>query len=84
MLPAIAGSPTCTWKGGGAADPPPVDESELGRIAALFRLDFDNRSDSIESMRGKPVWLGLAVGSDGIIRMKPQNLLTNLPVRRRN
>jgi hypothetical protein len=62
----------------------PVDESELGRIAALFRLDFDNRSDSIESMRGKPVWLGLAVGNDGIMRMKPQNLLTNLPVRRRN
>ncbi|SDU05224.1 hypothetical protein SAMN05428979_1349 [Stappia sp. ES.058] len=62
----------------------PVDESDMARVAALFRLDFDNRSDSIESMRGKPVWLGLAMGHDGIIRMKPQNLLTNMPIRKRH
>ncbi|MBC2859276.1 DUF6352 family protein [Stappia sp. 28M-7] len=61
-----------------------VGETDLGRIVALFRMDFDNRGDAIESMRGKPVWMGLAMGADNIVRMKPQNLLTNLPVRPRN
>ncbi|WP_349360413.1 DUF6352 family protein [Stappia sp.] len=62
----------------------PVGEADLARIVALFRLDFDTRGDVVETMRGKPVWLGLAMGADGILRMKPQNLLTNLPLRRRN
>lgn len=62
----------------------PVGDEDLGRIVALFRLDFDSRGDAIDSMRGKPVWMGLAMGADNIVRMKPQNLLTNLPVRRRN
>ena len=61
-----------------------LEDADLARIVALFRLDFDDRSDVIDSMRGKPVWLGLAMGSDGIVRMKPQNLLTNMPIRRRN
>lgn len=62
----------------------PIDEAELGRIIALFRLDFDRSGDLIETMRGKPVWMGLSMGPDGTVRMKPQNLLTNLPIRRRN
>jgi hypothetical protein len=33
-------------------------------------------------MRGKSVYLGLAMDSEGIIRVKPQNLLTNLPLKR--
>jgi hypothetical protein len=31
-------------------------------------------------MSGKPVYLGLAMDAAGIVRMKPQNLLVNLPV----
>ena len=61
-----------------------LDEGALSRIIALFRLDFEERGEVVETMRGKPVWLGLAMGSDGKLRMKPQNLLTNLPLRRRN
>ena len=30
---------------------------------------------------GRPVYLGLAHGSDGVLRCKPQNLLCNLPLR---
>jgi hypothetical protein len=30
---------------------------------------------------GRPVYLGLAHGADGVMRCKPQNLLVNLPVR---
>jgi len=31
-------------------------------------------------MAGSPVFLGLAAAADGTLRMKPQNLLTNLPL----
>jgi hypothetical protein len=30
---------------------------------------------------GRPVWLGLAMTPDGLLRLKPQNLLVNLPLR---
>jgi hypothetical protein len=62
----------------------PLGEGDLSRIVGLFRLDFEDRADTVDTMRGKPVWLGLAMGTDGILRMKPQNLLTNLPLRHRN
>ncbi|GGE77324.1 hypothetical protein H1W37_00740 [Stappia taiwanensis] len=61
-----------------------IGEADLTRIVALFRLDFERRGDVIDTMRGKPVWLALAMGADDKIRMKPQNLLTNLPLRRGN
>jgi hypothetical protein len=32
---------------------------------------------------GAPVFLGLAATADGTLRMKPQNLLLNLPLARR-
>jgi len=34
----------------------------------------------IEEMRGRPVYLGLAADEQGCLRMKPQNLLVNLPL----
>ena len=30
---------------------------------------------------GKPVYLGLMMNGDGVVRLKPQNLLINLPLR---
>jgi hypothetical protein len=30
---------------------------------------------------GKPVYLGLMMNADGIVKLKPQNLLVNLPLR---
>lgn len=61
-----------------------VTEDDLFQIVALFRLDFDNPGDMLDSMRGKAVWLALAMGPNHVVRMKPQNLLTNLPLKRRN
>ncbi|MFY7864762.1 DUF6352 family protein [Roseateles sp.] len=49
-----------------------VDSVRLGRLLSLFRLDAPARSD-------KPVYLGLAMRTDGSLRLKPQNLLLNLP-----
>jgi hypothetical protein len=55
-----------------------VDEARLRRILCLFTLETDN--GFVPEMSGKPVYLGLAMDAAGIVRMKPQNLLVNLPV----
>ncbi|WP_343079203.1 DUF6352 family protein [Ostreiculturibacter nitratireducens] len=51
-----------------------------GRIAALFRMEVAEPDRLIERMRGKPVFLGLALDAGNRLRMKPQNLLVNLPL----
>lgn len=55
------------------------DES-LRRLISLFRLDFGDPSVVQVDMRGRPVYLGLAMDSEGRLRLKPQNLLLNLPL----
>ncbi len=62
----------------------PVDDQRLARLIALFRLDFANPADMRPDLAGAPVWLGLAMAADGTLRLKPQNLLLNLPLARRN
>jgi hypothetical protein len=57
-----------------------LSEADNMRILGLFRMDFENRTDMRSDLRGKPVWLGLAMTADNKIRMKPQNLLVNLPL----
>lgn len=54
-----------------------LDDASRGRIVALFRLTFGPPADA----PGAPVYLILAMTSDKVLRMKPQNLLTGLPVR---
>ncbi len=58
-----------------------VAEERMARLLALMRLDFRDPSAVIEEMRGRPVYLGLAVDGSGRLRLMPQNLLVNLPVR---
>jgi hypothetical protein len=60
-----------------------VDAERMQRIIGLYRLDFRNPSDMHAELAGKPVFLGLAAGPDFRLRMKPQNLLMNLPLARR-
>jgi Family of unknown function (DUF6352) len=57
----------------------PLAEAQLQRLISLFRLDFLNVQDCIPEMHSKPVYLGLAMNAQGILRLKPQNLLLNLP-----
>jgi hypothetical protein len=49
-------------------------------VVGLFRLTFSDPSLMVEKVRGDPVYLILAMTGDKTIRMKPQNLLTGLPV----
>jgi hypothetical protein len=44
----------------------------------LFKLEAD--SGFAPEMQGKPVYMGLAMDAAGVVRFKPQNLLTNLPL----
>lgn len=59
-----------------------LDESSTGRMLSLFRLTFADPRLAIETLRGEPVYLILAMTADQKLRMKPQNLLTGLPIRR--
>lgn len=55
-------------------------EEALGRLLSLFRLEIKDEAAVIERVRGRPVYLGLSMTPDGLVRMKPQNLLVNLPL----
>jgi hypothetical protein len=58
-----------------------LDESTAGRLVGLFRLTFHDPGTVIEKVRGEAVYLILAMTHDGLLRFKPQNLVTGLPVR---
>ena len=62
-----------------------VDAQRQERLLCLFTLRFDHPQEQRADLRqaaagGVPVYLGLAVQEDGVLRLKPQNLLLNLPV----
>ncbi|MGD9868579.1 MAG: DUF6352 family protein [Hyphomicrobiales bacterium] len=57
-----------------------VSAADTQRLVALFRMDIEDRSAVSPAMRGKPVYLGLAMTPDRKVKMKPQNLLINLPL----
>jgi hypothetical protein len=59
-----------------------VDENRMARLLCLFRLDFDNPADMRSALAGRPVWLAMAVDERNRLRLKPQNLLMNLPLAR--
>lgn len=57
-----------------------VDEERMKRVIGLFRMEFQDRGAVRREVEGAPVFLGLAAAADGSLRMKPQNLLVNLPL----
>ena len=61
-----------------------VEEARMKRVVGLFRVDFRDPVVLRPEMAGAPVFLGLATAPDGTLRMKPQNLLVNLPLARRD
>lgn len=58
----------------------PVEPDRLSRLVCLFRLVFDDPREMRADVAGKPIYLGLAMNAEGIVRLKPQNLLLNLPL----
>jgi Family of unknown function (DUF6352) len=53
------------------------------RVVGLFRLTFDDPEVMMEKVKGEPAYLMAAMTADKILRLKPQNLVTGLPVRHR-
>jgi len=60
-----------------------VAPERLQRLVSLFRLDFADPLDMRSDVAGKLVYLGLIMTTAGVLRLKPQNLLVNLPLRAR-
>ncbi|HVF63492.1 MAG TPA: DUF6352 family protein [Casimicrobiaceae bacterium] len=59
-----------------------VDEDRMRRLLCLFRLEFDNPADMRAGVAGRPVYLAMAIDAESRLRLKPQNLLLNLPLAR--
>jgi Family of unknown function (DUF6352) len=60
----------------------PVADEDRARLVTLFRLVFRDAGDCRPDAAGRPVYLGLAFRADHTLKMKPQNLLLNLPFAR--
>lgn len=54
--------------------------ADQNRIVGLFRMEIKDRNRIQTAMRGKAVYLGLAMDQENTVRMKPQNLIVNLPL----
>jgi hypothetical protein len=60
-----------------------VDAGRMRRVLALFRLDFADPAAMRADVAGRPVYLALSMDEGSVVRMKPQNLLLNLPLAQR-
>ncbi|QJP16845.1 hypothetical protein G3545_26325 [Starkeya sp. ORNL1] len=58
-----------------------IDDAARARLIALYRLIFVHPADMIESVRGEPVYVLMAVDEDGLLQMKPHNIINGLPIR---
>jgi Family of unknown function (DUF6352) len=59
-----------------------VDETRMKRLLCLFELRFADSGDMRPAIAGRPVYLAMAMDAAGRLKLKPQNLLLNLPLAR--
>jgi Family of unknown function (DUF6352) len=59
-----------------------LDDVMRSRVIGLYRLAIPDANDVLDKAKGEPIYLLSAMTSEGVLRMKPQNLVTGLPVRR--
>ena len=57
-----------------------LEPDELAKVICLFRLDFIDTAAVPRALEGKPVYLGIAMNDEKQLKLKPQNLLFNLPL----
>jgi hypothetical protein len=63
------------WKG------EQLDQATASRIIGLYQLTIHDAEIVLDKAKGEPIYLMLATTLDGTLRMKPQNLVTGLPIR---
>jgi Family of unknown function (DUF6352) len=59
-----------------------VDEDRMQRLLCLFQLEFADPNAMRPAIAGRPVYLAMAMDADNRLKLKPQNLLLNLPLAR--
>ncbi|MBU3624623.1 hypothetical protein ICN48_00010 [Polynucleobacter sp. JS-Safj-400b-B2] len=57
-----------------------VEADELQKVICLFRLDFIDEAAIAKTQAGKPVYMAIAMNDQQQLKLKPQNLLFNLPL----
>lgn len=63
------------WSGGS------LDARTQARVVGLYQLKFKDSAMVADKIGSEPVYLILAMTPDKMLHMKPQNLLTGLPIR---
>lgn len=58
-----------------------LDDATRQRVVGLYRLTFRDPGPVLDKARGEPIYLIMAMTPDGALRMKPQNLVTGLPIK---
>jgi hypothetical protein len=58
-----------------------IEDDARSRVLATFRLTFADLSYVEERVGERPVYVLLAMTRDRILRVKPQNLITGLPLK---
>ena len=61
-----------------------VEHGRMRHVLALFRMQFADAADMRPDIAGRSLVLALSSNAADIVRMKPQNLLVNLPLARRS
>jgi len=56
-----------------------IEQGRMRNILALFEMRFEEPQAMRAEIRGRSVYLALS-SEGGVVKMKPQNLLTNLPL----
>jgi hypothetical protein len=59
-----------------------VDAARMDRLLCLFELRFADPAAMRPAIAGRPVYLAMAMDGASRLRVKPQNLLVNLPLAR--
>jgi hypothetical protein len=58
-----------------------LEQATQESLVGLYRVTFRDPETALDKVKGEPVYLILAMDRDKMIHVKPQNLITGLPIR---
>lgn len=58
-----------------------LDDAANSRIVGLYRLTFRDPNIMMDKLKGEAAYVILAMNADKVLRLKPQNLITGLPIK---
>ena len=57
-----------------------MPEDRRRRLLSLFAMEIEDKALMVPEMAGRRVYLGMAMTEGNLLRLKPQNILMNLPL----